>query len=66
MKLAEAAVATVTITKYQCKKSKSVNILSSLHPNVAIPSENNLKQYFFTTKLRWESMFLTKCQYATL
>ena len=66
VKLAEAAVATVTITKYQCKKSKSVNILSSLHPNVAIPSENNLKQYFFTTKLRWESMFLTKCQYATL
>ena len=44
VKLADAAVATVTITKYQCKKSKSVNILSSLHPNVAIPSENNPKK----------------------
>ena len=41
IKLTDAAVATVTITKYQCKKSKSVNILSSLHPNVAISSENN-------------------------
>ena len=69
VKLADPAVATVTITKYQCKKSKSVNILSSLHPNVAISSENNPqknpKQYFFTTKLRWELMFLTKCQDAT-
>ena len=44
VKLADAAVATVTITKYQCKKSKSVNILSSLHRNVAIPSENNPKK----------------------
>ena len=35
---------TVTITKYQWKKSKSVNILSSLHPNIAIPSENNPKK----------------------
>ena len=70
VKLADAAVATVTITKYQCKKSKFVNILSLLHPNFAIPSENNPKknpkQYFFTTKLRWELMFLTKCQDATL
>ena len=41
VKLADAAVTTVTITKYQCKKSKSVNILSLLHSNVAIPSENN-------------------------
>ena len=38
VKLADAAVAAVTITK-----SKSVNILSLLHPNVAIPSENNQK-----------------------
>ena len=66
VKLADAAVATVTITKYQCKKSKFVNILSSLHPNVTIPSENYTKQYFFRTKLRWQSMFLTKCQDATL
>ena len=44
VKLADAAVATVTITKYQCKKSKSVNILSLLPPNVAIPSENNQKK----------------------
>ena len=42
--LAEAAVVTVPITKYQCKKSKSVNILSSLHPNVIISSENNPKK----------------------
>ena len=44
VKLADAAVAPVTITKYHCKKSKFVNILSSLHPNVAISSENNLKK----------------------
>ena len=44
VKLADAAFATVTITKYQCKKSKSVNILSSLHPNVAISLENNPKK----------------------
>ena len=43
VKLADAAVATVIITKYQCKKSKSVNVLSLLHPNVTIPSENNPK-----------------------
>ena len=49
IKLADAAVATVTITKYQYKKSKSVNILSLLHPNVATTSENNPKQYFSTT-----------------
>ena len=54
VKLADAGAATVTITKYQCKKSKSVNRLRSLHPNVAIPSENNPKQYFFynETKVR--------------
>ena len=40
-KLTDAADTTVTIPKYQRKKSKSVKILSSLHPNVAIPSENN-------------------------
>ena len=43
VKLADAAVATVIITKYQCKKSKSVNMLTSVQPNVAIPSENNPK-----------------------
>ena len=37
VKLADAAVARVTTTKYQCKKSKSVNIVSLLDPNVAIP-----------------------------
>ena len=31
--IADAAVATVTITKYQYKKSKSVNIVSSLYSN---------------------------------
>ena len=34
----------VTITFYQCKKSKSVNILSTLHPSVSIPEENNPKK----------------------
>ena len=34
----------VTITSYQCKKSKSVNILSTLHPSVSIPEENNPKK----------------------
>ena len=59
VKLADAAVATVTITKYQCKKSKSVNILSSLHPNAAIPSENNPKKIsetvFFYNETKVES-----------
>ena len=44
VKLANTAVATVTITKNQCKKSKSLNILSLSHPNVAILSENNPKK----------------------
>ena len=35
---------TVTITKYHWKKSKSVNIRSLLHPNIAIWSENNPKK----------------------
>ena len=67
VKLADAAVATVSITKYQCKKSKSVNILSSLHPNAAIQLENNPKKkpktvlFYNRTKV-----FLTKCQDATL
>ena len=68
VKLADTTVATITITKYQCKKSKSVNILSLLHPNVAIP-ENNRKTkpetILFYNKTKVESMFLTKCQDAT-
>ena len=48
VKLADVVVATVIITKYQCKKSKFVNILSSLHPNVAIPLEKNPKKKFKT------------------
>ena len=34
----------VTITSCQCKKSKSVKILSTLHPSVSIPEENNPKK----------------------
>ena len=34
----------MTITSYQCKKSKSVNILSTLHPSVSIPEENYPKK----------------------
>ena len=58
IKLADAAIATVTITKYQWKKSKSVNVLSSLHRNVAIPLENNPKKksktvlFYNETKVR--------------
>lgn len=35
---------TATLTSYQCKVSKSVLILSTLHPNVEVATENNLKQ----------------------
>ena len=66
VKLADAAVAIVTKTKYQCKKSKSVNILIhciQMSPfRRRLTQKRNPKHYFFTTKLRWESMFLTKCQ----
>ena len=34
----------MTITSYQCKKSKSVNILSTIHPSVSIPEENSPKK----------------------
>ena len=34
---------TATITSYQCKKSNSVNILSTVHKNVVIPEHNNTK-----------------------
>ena len=44
IKFADNAVATVITTKYHGKKSKSVKILNSLHPNVAISSENNPKK----------------------
>ena len=36
--------ATVTLTSYQCKKQKSVVIMSTLHPDVEIPSQNNPKK----------------------
>ena len=35
---------TVIITYYQCKQSKSVNILSTLHKDVVIPKHNNPKR----------------------
>ena len=34
----------LTLTSYQCKTSKSVVVLSSLHPDVQIPEEQNPKQ----------------------
>ena len=34
----------LTITSYQCNKSKSVNILSTLHSSISIPEENNRKK----------------------
>ena len=34
----------VTITSYQCKQSKSVNILSTLHKDFVIPENNNPKR----------------------
>ena len=47
---------TATITSYQCKKSKSTNILSTLHKDVAIPENNNpsvsLELCSFTIKPR--------------
>ena len=33
-----------TISSYQCKQSKSVNILSTLHKDVVIPKQNNPKR----------------------
>ena len=33
-----------TLTCYQCKKAKSVLILSTFHPGVAVSSENNPKK----------------------
>ena len=44
VKLADAAATTVTITKYQFKKSQFVNRLSSLHPSAVIFSEKTLKK----------------------
>ena len=35
---------TAAITFYQCKQSKSVNILSTLHKDVVIPEHNNPKR----------------------
>ena len=34
----------VTLTSYQCKKTKSVAILSTLHPDVPVTTENNPKK----------------------
>ena len=45
----------VTITFYQCKKSKSVNILSNLHPSVSIPekiTQRKSQSLFFSTTKR--------------
>ena len=39
-----AASSTVTLTAYQCKKAKQVLLLSSMHPNVTVPTENNRKR----------------------
>ena len=54
----------VTNTSYQCKKSKSVNILSTLHPSVSIPEENNPKKnqslFFSTSKRSLGRMFSIK------
>ena len=36
--------AVVTLTSYQCKKQKLVVIMSTLHPDVEIPSHNNPKK----------------------
>ena len=35
---------TVTLTSYQCKKQKSEVIMRTLHPDVEITSDNNLKK----------------------
>ena len=35
---------TATIISYQCKKSKSVNILSTLHKDIVIPENNHPKR----------------------
>ena len=58
VKLADANIARVTITTYQCKKSKSVNILSLLHPNVGILSESpkqKLETVLFYNKTKVEA-----------
>lgn len=34
----------VTLTSYQCKAAKNVAILSSLHPDVKVSSDKNLKK----------------------
>ena len=41
---ASTQTTTVTLTSYQCKKQKSVVIMSPLHPDVEIPSDNNPKK----------------------
>ena len=41
---ASTQTTTVILTSYQCKKRKSVVIMSTLHPDVEIPSNNNPKK----------------------
>ena len=41
---ASTQTTTVTLTSYQCIKRKSVIIMSTLHPDVEIPSDNNPKK----------------------
>ena len=37
-------VTTVSLTAYQCKNEKQVLLLSSMHPDVNVPTENNRKR----------------------
>ena len=41
---ASVQTATVTLTSYQCKKQKSEVIMRTLHPDVKITMDNNLKK----------------------
>ena len=41
---ASTQTATVTLTSYQCKKQKSEVIMRTLHPDVKITLDNNLKK----------------------
>ena len=59
------ASTSVTLTCYQCKKAKSVIVLSTLHPDAGISSENNTKkrnqrQFCFITKPKQEWMLLIR------
>ena len=69
VKLADAAIATVSLTisaRSQNPVTYQVYCTQTLPFRRRIARKRNPKLFFFTTKLRWESMFLTKCQDATL